>query len=262
MKVDKVGYLDIRVVGKSGNSPLSPDNYDISQIKAILDNVEDLLYPNQKKQRPIVTYDLQHGSALNRFKTSLQYIIGLSAILTQINHTQSIDFMDSKSAEAIENIQKIAHKTDYEFHFSTSVNDGEEILRIDTKTSLFRTEVVWVDAEFYLYGTLKNAGGKDKANIHIDTDDYGYLKVAVDKEDLRTWKDNPLYKSMGVRVSGKQNIETGEMDKNSLKLLELIDYDANFEAQYIAKLIKEAKPNWVGIEVDEWLHDLRGGYGG
>lgn len=257
--MEKFGYLDIRVVGKSGNDNLTPNNYDIRQIALMLKNVEDLLYPNQKKERPIITYDLKQGSALNRFTTSLQYIIGFSAILTNINATQSIDFMDSKSAEAIENIQKIAQQTDYQFFFSTSLTE-KNILRIDAQTSFLRTEVIWVEAEFYLYGTLKNAGGKEKANIHLDTEEYGYLKIALEQDDLRSWKENPLYKQMGVRVSGKQNIKTGELDKNSLRLIELIDYDATFEKQYLEKLIKEAKPNWIGVDVEKWLHDLRGGY--
>jgi len=59
--VDKIGEIEIRVVGKLGLKDLSPDNYDIKQIAAILQNVEDFLYPNNKKDRPIITYD---GSSL------------------------------------------------------------------------------------------------------------------------------------------------------------------------------------------------------
>jgi len=41
------GKIEIRVVGRLGNEPLSPDNFDIREIKSLFDVVETLLYPNQ-----------------------------------------------------------------------------------------------------------------------------------------------------------------------------------------------------------------------
>jgi len=40
--MDKIGDIEIRVVGKSGNMNLTPANYDIKHIASILQNVEDL----------------------------------------------------------------------------------------------------------------------------------------------------------------------------------------------------------------------------
>jgi len=34
-----------------------------------------------------------------------------------------------------------------------------------------------VDAEFYFYGVLTNAGGKNKVNIHLDTEEFGSLTI-------------------------------------------------------------------------------------
>lgn len=82
--MEKIGDIEIRVVGKSGNQNLSPDNYDIKHIATILQNVEDLLYPNNKKDRPIITYDIQEGSVRHLFKTTIQTVIGFSAVLGQI----------------------------------------------------------------------------------------------------------------------------------------------------------------------------------
>lgn len=259
--MDKNGHLDIRVVGKSGNELLTPDNYDIRQIASILNNVEALLYPEQKRDRPIITYELQQGSVLHRFSTSLQCIIGFSAILGQIQQTASIDFLDLKSAEAIEDIQNLAQQTHYEFQFYTSITDGLA-LKIDADTAFQRTATTWADAELYFYGTLKNAGGKEKANIHLDTAEHGYLTIAVEQADLRAWKENPLYKNFGIRAMGKQSIETGEIDKKSLKLVELIDYQPQFDHQYLSQLIHRAKPRWQEIDPDQWLQQLRGEYEG
>jgi hypothetical protein len=257
--VDKIGDIEIRVVGKSGNLELKPENYDIKHIASILQYVEDLLYPNNKKDRPLITYDIQEGSVRHVFKTPIQYIIGFSAVLGQIQESGSIDFLDLKTARAIESIQQLSQQKNYEFQFSTSIKKNVE-LSITPKTRFFRTENIWADAEFYFYGILKDAGGKSKANIHIDTDDYGYLAIETGQDFLMEQEKNLLYKKFGVRAAGKQNLETGEIDTKSLKLVELINYNPKFDSDYLASLITKAKKSWNGINTDEWLSNLRGGY--
>lgn len=71
---------------------------------------------------------------------------------------------------------------------------------------------------------------------------------------------NLLYKEYGVRVKGKQNVETGEIDKSSLILLELIDYSPRYDEQYLNNLIEKANHKFNGLDSDKWLAELRGGY--
>ncbi|RRO13856.1 hypothetical protein [Flavobacteriaceae bacterium 14752] len=257
--MQKIGNIEIRVLGTSGNTSLSPENYDIKHISAILNNVEDLLYPNNKKDRPIITYDIQEGSVRHVFKTSIQSVIGFSAILSQIQVSNSIDFLELKTARAIENIQNLSRQKNYEFQIKTSFDNDNE-LTINPSTQYFRTENIWADAEFYFYGTLKDAGGKNKANIHLDTIDHGYLSIETGEEFLKQREVNLLYKEFGVRASGKQNIETGEIDTKSLSLLELIDYQPKFDKDYLNSLIKNAKTSWKNINSEELLLNLRGEY--
>lgn len=257
--MEKIGEIEIRVVGKSGNQDLRPENYDIKHIASIIQNVEDLLFPTNKKDRPIITYDIQEGSVRHLFKTTIQTVIGFSAVLTQVQANESIDFLELKTARAIENIQNLSRQKNYEFQIKTSISEGYE-LTINPKTKFIRTENIWVDAEFYFYGILKDAGGKTKSNIHIDTDDFGYLSIETGKKFLQEREENLLYKKFGVRAKGKQNIETGEIDTKSLQLLELIDYQPKFDNDYLNSLIKKAKDSWKNVNTDEWLLNLRGGY--
>ncbi len=106
--MDKIGSIEIRVVGSKGSLTLSPENYDIKEIASLLQNIEDLLFPTNKKDRPIITYDIEEGSVRNIFKTTLQAIIGFSAVIGQIEKVNSIDFLDLKTAQAIENIQNLS----------------------------------------------------------------------------------------------------------------------------------------------------------
>jgi len=75
--MDKFGQIEIRITGKEGNNPLTPDNYDIRDIKNMLENIEDILYPNKKKDRPVISYNIEEGSVKNIFKTSIQAVVQL-----------------------------------------------------------------------------------------------------------------------------------------------------------------------------------------
>jgi hypothetical protein len=258
--VEKTGYIEIRIAGSKGNLELSPEIYDIREIIAILESAEDLLFPNEKKERPIISYKIEQGSVKHIFKTSIQYIIGFNAIIGQVAQSQSVDFLDLPTAKAIENIQAIASKKDYQFVISTSVENTNKIL-VDRTTRYFRTESVWVDAEFYFYGRVTNAGGKERANIHISTEELGTVRVETPIAFLEQYEENLLYKSFGIRALGKQNSETGEIDKSSLKFLELVDYEQLYDENYLRSLRERAKKSWLGgIDADLWLKNLRGGY--
>lgn len=94
----------------------------------------------------------------------------------------------------------------------------------------------------------------------MDTQDYGYIAIETGQAFLKEREENLLYRRFGVRVLGLQNLDTGEVDMKSLKLLELIDYNPKFDKTYLNSLIERAKNSWDTIDPDEWLLDVRGGY--
>lgn len=258
--MEKIGYIQIRITGSKGNIELSPDNYDIREIISILENAENLLYPGDKKDRPSITYKIEEGSVRHILKTSIQYIIGFNAIIGQVNQSQNIDFLDLSTAKALENIQDMAAKRDYSFTINTSIDKSNEV-KIDRTTRFYRTESVWAEAEFYFYGKVTNAGGKDRANIHIYTDELGTVRIETPITFLEKYEDNLLYKTFGIRAIGKQHSETGEVDKSTLKFLELVEYQPKYDETYLKALRDKAKKSWLGtINPDEWLNQIRGGY--
>lgn len=258
--MEKTGYIEIRITGSKGNLELSPDNYDIREIISILENAENLLFPNDKKERPTISYKIEEGSVRHIFKTSIQFIIGFNAVMGQVGQTKNIDFLDLPTAKAIENIQGIAAKKDYSFTISTSVESSNEV-KIDRTTNFYRTESIWADAEFYLYGKVTNAGGKERANIHIYTEELGTVRIETPISFLEEYEENLLYKTFGIRAVGKQHSETGEIDKSSLKFLELVDYEQSYDEKYLKSLREKAKKSWLGnIDAEKWLREIRGGY--
>ncbi len=255
--MDQRGTIEIRVSGSKGNLELSPDIYDIKEIAQIFDAVESILFSGNKKQRPDISYSIESGSVRHVFKTSFQTIVATSAILASILKTGSIDKLDLPTARAIEKLQSDAVSKHYEFSITTSEwYDGE--LRITPQTNYRRSSEVWVDAEVYLYGTLTDAGGKDKSNIHLDTKEYGQVTIDSDKEYLKNIRENLLYKEFGVRAQGKQSLATGEIDMSSLRLISLQGYRPIFDENYLNGLIAKASKSWAGVDVDSYMSDLRG----
>ena len=257
--MDQRGTIEIRVSGYKGNLRLSPDLYDIKEIAQLFDIVESILFSGNKKQRPEITYSIENGSVRHIFKTSFQTILATSAVLASVLQSGSIDKLDLPTARAIEKLQADAVSKNYEFTISTSEwKEGE--LRITPLTHYRRSEEIWVDAEIYLYGTLTDAGGKDKSNIHIDTKEYGQVTIDAEKDYLKNLKENLLYKEYGVRAKGKQSLATGEIDLSSLKLISLRGFKPVYDENYLNGLIAKASKSWENVDVERFLSDLRGDY--
>jgi hypothetical protein len=188
----------------------------------------------------------------------MQAVIGLNAVLGQVRGTGSIDFLESPTAQAIEALQGMASRSHYTFSVSTSV-PGSTVLKIDPTTRYERTHTEWVEGEFYLYGEVTDMGGKAKANIHIHIPGERIFVVSVDREFLKKYEDNPLYKIMGVVARGRQDPVTGEIDHGSLVFREFIEYRPEPDHAYLDSLTEKAAANWADVEdPDQWLHELRG----
>jgi hypothetical protein len=256
--MERTGFIEIKVIGKRGNIEITPENYDIKEIMAVLQQAESLLFPGGKRDRPTISYEIQDGSVKHVLKTALQAVIGFNAILLSVQENNySIDFLENQTAKAFEFFQESAKKQGVKFEISTSLEKSGRLV-VDQETDFVRSEEMWVDAEFYFYGTVQDAGGKSEANIHLDTREYGLLKITTDKKMLGEYETNPLYKPYGIRAAGKQNSQTGEIDKSTLKLLEIIDYERKYNENYLAGLIEKATASWEGIgDADDWLSRMR-----
>lgn len=256
--MDNSGRVEIRVIGRVGNEPLSPENFDIREIKGLFDVVETLLYPNQKVIRDPISFSMEDGSVRNVFKTTIQSATTFITIVSQAQQSGSLDVLELSTAEALQEVQKSAVRTGYTYEFGTPGNDVPA-LTISNKTSFHINENLWVDAEFHFYGVLINAGGKDKTSIHLQTKDNGVIVLATERDFLQGQKDNVLYKQFMVRATGRQNITSGVIDMSSLHLLELTPYDPSYNEQYLAKLIKRASPKWADVaDADQWISETRG----
>ena len=157
--MDNKGFIEIKITGKKGEISLSPETYDIYEIKILFDHLENLLFPQDGKGRPTISYEIKDGSVRHFFKTSMQAVISFNAVLGALQKNQTLDFLEYQTAKAIWSLQQTSRKQNYNFDISTSIKESNHLV-INPETEFYLPENEWVDAEFYFYGEITNMGGR------------------------------------------------------------------------------------------------------
>lgn len=258
--MESAATFEVRIEGKKGVREMSPDQFDIRELKGLLDEVEVLLFPNDRRERPVISYRVEEGSVVNLFRTGMQAVLSLGAVIGMVHAKQSLDGLEPRTAKAFETFQRWAIEKDYTFTLYTSLNPADKLV-VDRSTNLIRSEAAVVETELYLYGKVTDAGGKENPNIHLQVEGQGMYTVQAKESFLADLENNILYHTVGIRAIGRQNVQTGEIERGSLQLIELIDYDLRFEDSYLAKLQDKAKSWLKDIDPDQYLNDVRGEYG-
>lgn len=252
-------YVQIHINGNVGTENLSPDNYDIADLKDLINNIYILFEATNGKSRPIVSFETEHGSFIGRFKSTVQAVALAGAVISLVQQTNSLDGLNTRVADVFVNIQKAARQKNYTFELSTSLpQDNGKTLTISPQTDIKKSEPIWINSEFYFFGTIVDAGGKTNPNIHLDVKNVGVITISAGREYLAMQEKNMLYHECGVRVSGVQNIATGEYGQN-FELIEIIDYSPVFDESYLNECIRRASRHFKGVDAQKFLDEIRGG---
>ncbi|WP_018676413.1 hypothetical protein [Riemerella columbina] len=251
--MEEKGYIEISVDNFSNT--LSPEDVDINEIKELISNIENFLYPTKKEKnsRPHISYSLEEGCALHRFFISISGVLLFNGLTSEISKRQNLSFLSIKQQNIISDFQKKAIEKGYIIKFRSSLNPKKPSLIIDKDTSYIAESPSYYEGEFYLYGEIYQNGGKDP-NIHVSTKD-GNVTVYATKKQISEG-DNKLYKTYGVKVKGKKNLEDGSF--SDLKLIEFIEYQPIFNRSLLDKAIEKASEGLSKIkDLDKWIDDLK-----
>ena len=255
--MDNEGTISIRIVGQHNGKPISPDNYDIRLAHNVIGNIMLLLGDQLKDKSQTNVFSIQEGSLVNVVKTTKQRAVEIAAMLSMFGTTLNIDALEANTSKAMNVFRDLAIRNNIEFSISTSETNGEP-LSINPNIHFIHDENAWVESEFYFFGRLIDAGGKDKPNIHLATN-FATLTIHAERDYLAGLEKNPLYKEYGVTVRGKQNIYTGEIDYKTLTLIKLQGFSLIFNESYLNEKIVLASQTWNDVDVDEYIQEVRGG---
>lgn len=251
-------YIQIHVSGMVGTEELSPTNYDIGELKNLLSDMCALFDAATNKKRPNVSLEIENGSFIGKFKTSMQAVALVGAVIGMVQANNSLRGLTPQTAEVFESMQKSACRNNLTYEITTSLQKNGKSLFITPQTTLHKEAPVWVQGEFFFYGTIVDAGGKTNPNIHLEVKNLGTITVSAPKEYLASQDRNLLYHECGVRVKGKQNPNTGEYG-TEFELVEITDYTPAFDEKYLNDCIRRATEHLKGIDAEEFLKELRGG---
>lgn len=257
--MENVGHISIKISGVTPEGgQLKSKEFDISEIKELLSDVETLLFPSksEKDNRPKVAYEIKDGSVNNLFFLPLANTIMFSALMEEIGKRGNVEILDRKQATIIDKWQKRSYNNGRQYEISSSISDVP-ILMINRDTQFISPQNEWVGTSLYLYGKIYEEGGRKDINLHILTDRYGTLTVDATEEQLTTG-ENKLFKFYGLWVKGRQNVKTGEL--KDLQLIDFITHKNDYDELALQALIKKSTDSWRKVRnKDKWLSDLRGG---
>lgn len=119
--------------------------------------------------------------------------------------------------------------------------------------------VPWVKVEKYLFGTVVDMGGVQKANVHIRLADSGQIvHVGTNQGYLKDQKENRLYRKVLVRVEADQHFRTREL--RNLRLLSFEDYEPRYDEAALDRFAEAGRQAWADVsDAAEWVRQLRGG---
>ena len=117
----------------------------------------------------------------------------------------------------------------------------------------------WVKVEKYLFGTVVDMGGAQKANVHVRLDDSGELVcIGSNQGYLKEQEENRLYHKVLVRVEAEQHYRTGQL--RNLRLLSFEDYSPQYDEDALESFAEASRRAWADVpDAAEWLRRLRGG---
>lgn len=254
------GNLFITIEGKVDGESLSPRNYDVREVMETLQLGLDVLFGSEKRNRPSVTYALEEGSVRHVFTTLTAIAAIANTQLQEAQKSGSLVGMEPVRAKAVLALQESAKKHNRVYKLGSSKESVA--LQLDKKTT-FEAVISrrWYETEFYFYGQIEDWGGSSRSNIHLLTLDRGKLTLTSTREYLSSIEQNMVYKSCSVRAVGLEDAVTGDIDYDSLRVIEIKPYNrSNYDQQYLDKLSERTSKNWLGSveNPEEWLHKLRG----
>lgn len=257
MKLDS--YIEIHIRGKIGNEELRPETYDIRELRDMIDIVCGVM-GHTNKSNDLISLEIKDGSVRQLFYSTKQQVMIAATLLQLVASNPHMENVDDRLASQIETIQSKAISLGYTYEICTS-EKGTPLL-ISPMTNYKRLEAQWVDADYYLYGIVENAGGAKDGAIRLRHKGE-LLTIDVDKDMLASLEKNIVYHECGVYVKGRQNVTTYEMDKSSLRLVSFLDYTDRYNEQYLKDCIKKASPVWADVHDPVlWLYEIRGDYEG
>jgi hypothetical protein len=180
--------------------------------------------------------------------------------LRALARQDSLGQIDPKRAEVISKWQARS-KTTPELRYAIRPHGlAAKSLELSAATDFRVGEAApWVRVAKYLFGTVVDMGGAQKANVHIRLDDSGQIvRVGTNQGYLKDQDENRLYHKVLVRVEADQHAQSGEL--RNLRLLSFENYRPAYDESALDRFAERGRQAWADVpDAAAWVRKLRGG---
>jgi hypothetical protein len=237
-------------------APVSPACVGLAAAREFVREVEEFLRGDDKE---IDTAALRVAVVDGSFALRTGAIAaapGLVADLRRLRASELLEAMSARRRDVVLAWQKRARGARrIQYRIDASFLDAP--VRVDAHTDFHADDAdQWVRVERYVRGELLEIGGARNVNAHIRLPDGSTLQVDATREQLRSERENRLYKPVMVRFGAEFNVRTNAY--RGARLIAFSDYQPSFDEKSLQRLTERGAKAWADIgDAAEWVESLR-----
>lgn len=239
---------------------LTPDTIGLSRFNEFNQQVAQFIAGSEGGKLDDVTVGVSEGSYRLATHLTVALVMALEPDLRRLGGREDVlGEIDPKRAEILARWQarsKASEYLCYEIRPATAELPTIELsARTDYREGAF---VPWVKVEKYLFGTVENMGGAQKANVHVRLATGQLLKVGSSQGYLRDQPANRLYHPVLMRVQAEQHWKTAEL--RNIRLISFEDYEPRYDEAALDAFAAAGRRAWADVpDAAAWVRELRGG---
>ncbi len=242
-------------------SNLDSTNFTLPVLAEFIDQVSAFLRGSGRQDLRDIKSSMISGSLFVTAEDQTGILEDAFADYELLQKNEYINVLDPMRADIVDQWQTSAKQNKsrvYEIFMGDKKKKTSTFL-ISSKTNYVPKKETWVEVNLYLYGTVYDLGGKNKANVHVELENGKSVKIDTNTSMLARDKNNRLYKKQLVRIKAKRNIDTHELKDEHLLSFEY--YNPEFDKDDFDRISKKAKVAWKSVEnATEWVEKLRGNH--
>lgn len=239
---------------------VTPATIGLSRFNEFNQQVQDFIAGSEKVKVDEVHVSIEDGSY--KLVALLPFVVSaaLAPDLHSLQRQDALGEIDPKRAEIVSKWQARSKGNEELSYAIRPVGMQTEPIELSRATDFRIGEIVpWVKVEKYLFGTVMDMGGVQKANVHIRLDDTGQVvRIGSNQSYLKDQQDNRLYRKALVRVEADQHHKSGQL--RNLRLLSFEDYEPSYNESALDRFISTGTKAWSDVpDAAGWVRELRGG---
>jgi len=255
-----VNRIEFFLRGRVDGVELTPRTIGLSQFNEFNQQVEAFIAGSQKGKLNETHVEVGEGSYKLTVLLAAAAAAALEPDLTLMAREDTLGELDPKRAEVVAKWQARA-RTDPAVQYEIRPGRPDLPTVQLSRTTDFRIGAVvpWVTVEKYLFGTILDMGGAQKANVHLRLKDTGQTIIINSAQNyLQELPDNRLYHQALVHVRAQQHYRTGAL--RNVQLVAFEDYAPVYDEAALERFAQRGREAWRDVpDAVAWVRERRGG---